>query len=77
MPVGDENYFLHFLNKDLLNACDAMNANDTMEWIKVTQYAPDALEEQGVRFVVPDNGKYCHETTWLYKRNCADDQPIK
>ena len=41
------------------------------------QYKLDVLKERGVLIVVPDEGHYCYDTKWVFKRKSADDQPIK
>ena len=54
-----------------------MNAIDAVEWRESMQYKLDALEAQDVWISVPDEGQYCHDTRWVFKRKYADDQPIK
>ena len=49
---------------------EAMNAIDAVEWRESMQYKLDALEAR-------DEGQYCHDTRWVFKRKYADDQPIK
>ena len=41
------------------------------------QYKLDVLKKRGVYIVVPDEGHYCYDTKWVFKRKSADDQPIK
>jgi len=66
---------------DLLNANiptlpdEAMHAINAVEWSKSMQLELDALNEQGVWVMVNDDGQYCHDTKWVYKRKYADDLP--
>jgi len=68
---------------DLLNANiprnpdEAMHAIDAAEWSKSMQLELDALNERGVWVMVKDEGQYCHDTKWVYKRKYADDLPVK
>ena len=71
-------FYDDLLNADIpQNPKEAMNAIDTVEWRESMQYELDVLEERGVWTVVPDEGQYCHDTKWVFKRKYADDQPIK
>jgi hypothetical protein len=68
---------------DLLNANipknpdEAKQAVDAAEWSKSMQLELDALNERGVWVMVKDDGQYCHDTKWVFKRKYADDLPVK
>ena len=71
-------FYDDLLNADIpKNPNEAMNAIDAVEWRESMQYELDVLEERGVWTIVPDEGQYCHDTKWVFKRKYADDQPIK
>ena len=64
-------YYDDSLNADIFYFNEAMNAIDAVEWRESMQYKLDALEARDVL------GQYCHDTRWVFKRKCADDQPLK
>ena len=70
-------YYDDSLNADIFYLNEAMNAIDAVEWRESMQYKLDALEARDVWIVVPDEGQYCHDTRWVFKRKYAEDQPIK
>ena len=71
-------FYDDLLNSNILkNSNEGMNAIDAVEWRESMQYKLDVLEERDVWIVVPDEGQYCHDTKWVFKRKYADDHPIK
>ena len=66
------------LNAKLPNSVEeALRSPDADEWQKSMDYELDVLESRGLWSAVPDEGQYCHDTKWVFKRKYADDLPIK